>query len=545
MQFAPRWKAPLAALLSLLAAPLAQASGPTEMIAGVYVDPGNPERWILRYDNTGSKTGFLYSGDSGATFSLICTAAFAESALRALGSPDQSTADSLRSSLSRNRLALVTGDGRTLLGTTSGAFIDDGTGCSARRVDEIGSAWIGGLAAAAGAPEESYLITNGSSDDPNEGLWKRAANGTFSKLSGRPVPPAGEVWTNIGLVATTKTGGGTRLYTTSLRYKTDGSSISNFLMRTDDGGAHWTSYEVDVPERVTFELLAVDPTDENRVVAMLERSRDGGDFEANKDTILVSHDGGETFAPYFDATKVTGAMFDPDGTLWISDLGLDNGMPSPAGIYKSAPGLGSPPSNLSANEGFACIGRVPGSEHLLVCRMLDFGTFDPATETYTKLVEVTTVQRIHTCSGQDVVADCRDQLCEAGWCGPGHYAAAPACSAYNERYCGNGSGAPSWADAGSDGGSGDGDGEPTGDGDFVRDAGAMSDSGLDESAAPRRKDNCALHPAATLGVKGGAALSLGAFLTLLFGAVGRRLGGRTRVRVTNPSEQSPREREKS
>src|SRR4051794_26868537 len=118
----------LATASTLLSLP-AQASGPVEMLVGVYVDPANPQRLIVRYDNTGSKTGLLYSDDSGATFSLVCTTAAAASALRALDAPSDKLQSDVRSSLSRNRIATITGDGRTLLGTTSGLFIDDGAGC--------------------------------------------------------------------------------------------------------------------------------------------------------------------------------------------------------------------------------------------------------------------------------------------------------------------------------------------------------------------------------------------------------------------------------
>jgi hypothetical protein len=502
--------------LSALSPSVGRASGPTEMLVAVYVDPENAARWIVRYDNTGSRTGFLYSEDSGANFSLVCTTAFAASALRSLGSTDTAMMDSVRSSLSRNRMALVTGGGRTLVGTTSGAFIDDGNGCGAQRVNEIGGAWIGGLATTFDDPRVSYLITNGTSDAAGEGLWKRDVSGSVTKLSARLVPAENEVWTNAGLLATTKSGGGTRFYTASLRYATTGAdpAFHALLLRSDDDGAHWDAFEVpDVPERASFEILAVDPTNEDRVVAMFEQNKEGGDFESNKDTILVSNDGGETFTPYFEATRVTSAMFDADGTLWVGDLGLDNGATSPAGLYKSAPGLTTPPVNLIPDQGVNCIGRVPGSDNLLLCHRMDFGVFDPSTSTYTQLMDVTSVETIRSCSVQDVVADCRDQLCESGWCGPGHYAVAPMCSAYNERYCGNQ--ANNYLDAGADPDAG------AGDGDSMRDGGVKGDSGSDPEVVPRRRDDCALHPGS--GSTGSAgSLSVGALFALVMGAAWRR-----------------------
>ena len=516
---------PVLALLSGLPSQAARASGPVEMLVGVYVDPDAPQRLIVRYDNTGSKTGLLYSEDGGDTFSLVCTTSIAAAVLRDMGSPSQDTKDRLRSSLSRSRMARVTGGGRTLVGTTAGLYIDNGAGCDFQDVSQVSGLWISGLAATADDPRVSYVITNGSTTGAGEGLWQRDAAGTFTQLSGRNTPPDGQVYTNSGLLAAKRAAGGTRFYTASLRYASNGMGFHTVLTRSDDGGAHWDEYEVmGIPAAASFSLLAVDPLDENHVVAMFERSNEGGDLESNKDTVIVSSDGGETWQPYFDATRVSGTLFEADGTLWVSDLGPENGGNWPTGLYKAAPGLKSAPEHLLTDQNISCLGKAPSGDQLLLCRRVDFGTYDRASDTFTALTEMTQVESIRSCSGQDLVADCHDQLCEPGWCGPGHFSKAPLCSAYNERYCGNNAdnyNDPVDAGAGVDAG-GDGDGG-SGDGDSSKDAGVPSDLGPEGHVVPRPKDDCSVHPSGSTRAPSWAAL-----LTLLTGALFGARRGRTR-----------------
>jgi|GEM_PF-5650209 len=507
-------------LVAALPAHVAHASGPVEVLMGIYFDPEDAQRLIVRYDNSGSKTGLIYSDDAGATFNLVCTSAIAEAALRATPDASSDLKSETRSSLLRARMALVTGGGRTLVGTTSGLFEDDGTGCGYRAVSELGDLWIAGLASTADEPRVGYVLTNGGSDDPQEGLWKRDADGTYTKLSDRLAPPDGQSWTNSGLLAAKLSAGGTRFYTVQLRFDLTAGGATFSLLSSDDDGAHWSEHDLDdVPDQASFYLLGVDPTNEDRVLGMYQRSKDGGDYASNKDTVLVSEDGGQTFAPYFDGTTISGAQFMADGTLWISDSGSESGdLSMPMGLYKSAPGLASQPEHVITDQSITCVGAQSGGSDLYLCHRTDFGRYDPSSKTFTQLTSMTSVQSIKSCAGQDVAADCHDQLCMAGWCGPVHFASAPMCTAYHEQYCGPQ--AEDWANGGPDGGSmpGDGgasEGHSDGDGDSLLDGGAPDDSGL--GASKHAKDTCAVHPSGST-----ASPSLSALFTLL-AALGLRL----------------------
>jgi hypothetical protein len=51
------------------------------------------------------------------------------------------------------------------------------------------------------------------------------------------------------------------------------------------------------------------------------------------------------------------------------------------------------------------------------------------------LFQFTDLAAFVSCPGVDMAAACQSQLC-LGYCGPGHFAQAPLCCAYDEQYCG-------------------------------------------------------------------------------------------------------------
>lgn len=548
--------------LGLSASP-AHASGPVEAWVGVSVDPDNTQRLMLRYDNSATKTGLVYSEDGGKTFRLMCTSAMAEDAIRALKSPSKERMSSLRSSITRARRAVLVGEGRTLIASTGGLLLDDGTGCSFRDVPELSELWISGLVTPAHAPKVAYVLTNGTSESEREGLWRRDTDGKFTHLWHSPSVPEGENWSNAGLLVGAKPGGGTRVVTTAARTRQTaaGYVLTLYALRSDDDGATFEERELEVPERAGFTLLAIDPTNGDRVLAMFTRAREGGTFEDNRDSLLLSSDGGLTYAPlYDDVTALTSAVFAPDGTLWVSDAGPSGDEPEfPRGLLRFEPGLASPPERMLRDDSLGCV-EVESNDVLLLCRRLAFGRYEPTEERFTSWVELTTVDTIHSCPKQNVVADCHDQLCSPGWCGPGHFAAAPLCSAYDEPFCGNNAdnyNTGSRPDAGmsgdgdgrgdGDGGDGDGgDGDGLGDGDGgdgdgghadsdAPDAGEAGDAGQPRAKAQKDGCSCSVQGMADPRGLGAAAWSM----SMLLGALLlRRRGRRACARgVANESNQ--------
>ncbi len=520
--------------LSLHAAS-AHASGPVEALAGVQVDPENVQRLMVRYDNTGTKTGLLYSADGGQTFALLCTSAMAEEAIRGLDKPSKTHMADIRASLTRARDVTFVGDGKTLVATTGGLFIDDGKGCGFRDVPQLSQLWISGLAVSAHAPKVAYVLTNGVTEHDNEGLWRRDANGSFTHVWHSPTPPEGENWSNGGLVAGQKPGGGVRGLRTSTRLRKQGDVyVSDVLvLKSDDGGATFTEHAIDVPERASFSLLGIDPQDGNRVLGLFERVREGGSAEENEDTLLVSNDGGQTFSTLYTGLRsFSAATFAADGTLWVADSGSTAS--GGEGLWRFEAGLAQSPTRV-LDKAVGCVAPAPEADQLYVCERYAFGRLDLTDESFTSLVDMWTVQSIHSCAGQDVVADCHDQLCAPGWCGPGHFATAPLCSAYDEPFCGNdadnynnppkdpGSNDGGVTDGGvKDPGSDDPDAEePNADG---GEPGAAQDGGM-EAPAKAKKEDCSVHP----GPSGQGSTSLAWFLTSLVAALSVRRNNRKKV----------------
>lgn len=510
----------------------AQASGPVEALVGVQVDPENAQRLVLRYDNTGTKTGLIYSADGGKSFDLLCTSAMAEDAIRALDMPSKAHVADIRASLTRARNVLVLGGGRTLVGTTGGLFVDNGKGCAFRDVPELSTFWIAGMATSAQAPKVSYVITNGTTGHPNEGLWRRDESGALTQLWQSPEVPTGENWSNAGLVVGEKPGGGLRLITSTSRLRKVGDTYvySIFALKSDDGGESFEERAITVPERAAFTLLGIDPTNGDRVLGLFERVREGGSLDENRDTLLLSTDGGLSFSTlYEEVSSFASAVFAPDGTLWVADNGSKSSEADALpGLLRFEKGLEQAPTRV-LDSAVACIGLTADPNELLLCKRLELGRFDVAAAEFTALVDMSSVDRIQACPGQDVVADCHDQLCAPGWCGPGHFASAPLCSAYDEPFCGNDAdnynsrrdAGTTGSDAGADGGTEDA-GKPD---QCDADAGPCDGSDAGVAAGVKKKDDCSIHPGSDESGHSPAAW----LLTSIVGALLIRRGNRKRA----------------
>lgn len=405
-----------------------------ESLVSVQLDPVDPSRMLVRYSNGTTASGLLYSNDDGASFSLLCTAAVGEAATTDAANLEAATAVAARGDVLRARSMLIAGDGTTLIGSNSGLFRDRGNGCDWQLVPELAGLWIAGTTLHATRPALSYAITNGQSKSANEGLWQRDQQGAWTQLAPTQVANSGERWSTSGLLA-----GGhadrTRFYSLSLRSGGELTRLHSYLQRSDDQGRTWQEQLLEVPAQAGVSLLAVDPTNSDRLLIVYQRVDAAGDWDKERDTVLLSQDGGKTFVPYLELTEVGAALFEPDGTLWLGDAGKITSATLPIGLYRAAPGLAQKPQLVSADRPVTCLGKRPESSALYLCMGTKLGRYEPEQDRFTALMELASVQRIHSCEGRDVVADCQAQLCTS-WCGPDHFASAPACGVYDEPLCG-------------------------------------------------------------------------------------------------------------
>jgi hypothetical protein len=85
--------------------------------------------------------------------------------------------------------------------------------------------------------------------------------------------------------------------------------------------------------------------------------------------------------------------------------------------------------------GVQCVHYQAPAGPLFACQAFSFGTVDPASGAFTERTKFSTVKEFVACSGADVSTACKTQLCR-DYCGPGHFAQAPLCCAYNDVSCG-------------------------------------------------------------------------------------------------------------
>ncbi len=117
-----------------------------------------------------------------------------------------------------------------------------------------------------------------------------------------------------------------------------------FVHRTDDRGATFTRFPFTLEnEERNVHVLGVDPRNPMRVFMRVVRSRD---FEERQDRLVVSEDGGETFADLLSITEIRGFAISPDGeTVWVGGRGSapdvlpDGGLPDVMDVPLAGTGL--------------------------------------------------------------------------------------------------------------------------------------------------------------------------------------------------------------
>ena len=206
--------------------------------------------------------------------------------------------------------------------------------------------------------------------------------------------------------------------------------VPNYVIRvSDDDGATWDEFPFEAPDSGSFLLAGVDPSNPDRMVAVVDRDEMSG----NDDTLLVSLDGGQTFSEYLTLADFSGVAFLPDGTVFIGDRG--SLLPDkPTGMWKAA-SLAEAATQLQADWNVGCISYDERNDTLWACEQRGFGKLDRDTGTLDRLMKFDEVQSILECPGVDVVGACQAQLCK-DYCLLGHFPETPACAVYQTPNCG-------------------------------------------------------------------------------------------------------------
>jgi hypothetical protein len=394
------------ALLALLATP-AQAA-PPEVLSQLALHPTDANRIVLAYVQGGQ--GLLFSEDGGRSFALRCGAA-------------------ISASFTKSRVPLLlTADGEALLGTFEGLVRGDAGGCGFGDDAGLQGLQVADFAPHPTDPSIAFIVTANASDGRATGLLRRDADGTLTPLgasgtssaeSGVSASGAAISMNRLGLAVLP--GGGLRFYASAL----EGDASGNYrpiLRYSDDGGAIWTSREVPAADGARVLLIAVDPTNPDRVAIGLQR-------DSGNDRVLVSLDAGQTFEERLEIFEIGASAVAPDGRLWVGDAGGETEYSQPGGLYLLDDF--SAPARELGRYPVRCLGYRALDGQLFACKRSEFGSVAPESGAFSALSSLATVGGFVACDGEALASVCKPQLCN-NWCGVLHYASAPLCDAYSE-----------------------------------------------------------------------------------------------------------------
>ena len=399
-----RFLGALAVLVSVLAGTGVAHAGPVEQLIELTFQPGAPDTMTLRYQNGGD--GMFYSRDGGSSFALACTSL-------------------IDPTLTRGGPITLTGDGKTLMGMFDGMWQDDGTGCSWSKVPQFEGLWITDFATDPTDPSVTYAISSNGGMGKLNGIFRRDAGGNWTDVGTKE-----EML--IGRIIAVTAGGKLRFYESAVKgMNTNDAGLGepNYVLRSsDDGGATWEEHVYGSPGGdISLLLQAVDPTNPDRIVISLHS-------ESVDDQLLVSSDKGATFSEYLTLTDIGGVAFAPDGRIWIGDKGSTTDLNASTGLFAAA-SLDKPAQKI-ADYVVQCLAYEPTSSTLYACQHWFLGKVDTSTGEFNSIFKLTEAQGFLSCPGQDMAATCKTQLCSA-YCGAGHFAQAPLCTAYDEPgFCG-------------------------------------------------------------------------------------------------------------
>jgi hypothetical protein len=377
------------------------AAGPKEVFAAIDFASSNPDLLTLRWIE--GEGGIFLSRDRGASFRMTCFGAVA-STLQGKGVYALKTAT----------------DGSMCLGTGDGVRCSDAQGCAWTDAAELAGHWIGDFAEDPIDKNAMYLVT-GTTDKKN-GLWKR--EGTSG--SWKPVGAQLDSW--FSRLHVVKNGSGKRIWTSALdNVMVDGpdggmpiAEVRYFVHYSDDEGANWTShYWGEIKDRASLRLVAVDPTNPDRIIVALLRA-----LEGQPDDLYYSDKRGEpgSFVKFGSVIALGGVTFMPDGTLYYGD----NEQMSP-GLYRVAK-LGEAPVKLSDAFKVGCLSYDPASQRLYMCADWRFGTADPKTGEFSSLFRIETADVLLECPGEPPMKEqCVGALASPNFCDITHYPESPVC----------------------------------------------------------------------------------------------------------------------
>jgi MYXO-CTERM domain-containing protein len=480
-----------------------------QQLAQVAMAPTDPQFMVVRYTGV-HDDGMFITRDGGRSWGLLC---------------DQVLFDPVTT---HSGQMLITGDGSMIMGVFTGIWHDDRRGCVWASEPAYDGMWVAAVALDPLDPSITYAVTSTMpGSGKTSGLLRRDTNGAWSDLGTRD-----DVFIGSPGLRVVPHAGGLRFYLGAERdpVTTDaGTAQRIYAIRvSDDNGATWQEHVYGAIDG-ELRLEGVDPRNADRIVIAIHRYGTESEAQAN-DEVQVSSDQGATFAPYLQVFEIGGVAFAPDGRIWIGDRGSIWSATGAHGLW-FAPSLDQPATKLPmADYPVQCLSYEKANDTLYACQHPSFGSVDPQTGAFTSMMQMGQIAGFIGCSGVDIAATCKKQLCYS-YCGlGGFFAQAPVCDAYDDTLsCGREGLAPGSADAGTAGTAddirgtggmgGSGAGTSPG-GDLGSAVSGSGGSGAPMKKTPMKKSGCSC--STTLGAHGSSASWLETLGLLALAAWSRR-----------------------
>ena len=261
----------------------ALANGRYPAASQIVVDPNDPNHLLVA-----ATFGFLDSRDGGKSFNWLCE--------QAVGVAGEEGFDIVLA---------VTGNGNTVLGLFNG-IATTRDGCNFQIAPELVNHVIGDISWRRSTPHQVIgftleLIVGGFASQ----IVQSSDHGVAWSPVGPPLPTA-----ILPLTIDLAPSDANRTYLSARSDRT--KNFNSVLMRSDDGGATFQSFDISGTEQQRLAYIAaVHPTQADRVYLRILDDKDGLPITL----IYMTADGGQTFQKIFTGTgELFGFALSPDGT---------------------------------------------------------------------------------------------------------------------------------------------------------------------------------------------------------------------------------------
>ena len=268
--------------LALLAAPLARADGAFPSELGAFFPAGQPNEIVLA-----TNFGLLISSDQGQTFDYVCE-------------------QPLITSPGNNVVLYQVADDGTILADTGAGIFRSGDACG----------W-----SQAGGALVNVPVVDAAFDPTRPGVVFALANPAFDQAAIQAStddgatfgPPLWSGNADLHGVEFSRSQSG-RVYVTGNAACPGQNNGPAFLLRSDDSGATWTTYDLSALGDVILRIAQVDPKDPATVYFRLTALGGGGDW------LVTTHDSGATLKPSLRLGRAPMSAFlrATDGSLYVA-----------------------------------------------------------------------------------------------------------------------------------------------------------------------------------------------------------------------------------